>query len=229
MATSNRFQGFPQGTLKFLRGVRANNTKKWFEAHRSDYDQFYVAPAKEFVTAVGQRMAKLAPDVIAEPKINGSIFRINRDVRFSKDKRPYKDHLDFAFWEGECKGSGSSFFFRVSPDGVYIGTGFHQASSSQLKAFRAAVADSATGKKLATIAAKLRKHGCELMGEHYKRVPRGFTDDGPAAEFLLHNGLYVVHEDVPLVACQSDLMTLCLRNWRAALPLHRWLIDEVMS
>ncbi len=221
------FSRFPEGTLKFLRGIRKNNTKAWFDAHRADYDEFYVAAGKAFVEGAGSRLSKLVPGIVAAAKINGSIFRINRDVRFSNDKRPYKDHLDFAFWEGEKKASSSSFFFRVSPDGVFVGTGFHQGCPEHQKALRAAVADDRTGKALATVTQKLRKAGYELEGKHYKRFPRGFPDDGPAAEFLLHNALYVVSEDKPKVACSPGLLDMCVKHWKAAVPLHRWLIKNV--
>lgn len=122
------FRGFPKDTLVFLRGTRAHNDKAWFDAHRVDYDEHYVTPAKAFVSAAGPRIAKLAPDIEAEPLINGSIFRINRDTRFSKDKRPYKDHLDFAFWEGERKFGMSSFFVRVSPDALIAAPAFTAAA-----------------------------------------------------------------------------------------------------
>lgn len=227
MSTEPVFNSFPSGTIKFLKGIRKQNTKAWFDAHRSDYDDFYVAPAKAFVETVGIKLKKLAPEIVAEPRINGSIFRINKDVRFSKDKRPYKDHLDFAFWEGEKKSSSSSLFLRVSPDGVFIGAGFHLGCPEHQKALRASVADTESGKFLATVAKKLRKTGYDLEGKHYKRFPRGFPDDGPAAEFLLHNALYVVTEDKPKVACESDLLNVCIRHWKAAMPLHRWLIAHV--
>ncbi|MEM6991152.1 MAG: DUF2461 family protein, partial [Myxococcota bacterium] len=89
-----KFDGFPKQTLTFLKGLGANNDKAWFTAHRADYDNYFMEPAKHFVVALGERLAKSSPGIHAEPKVNGSIFRINRDVRFSKDKRPYKDHLD---------------------------------------------------------------------------------------------------------------------------------------
>ena len=160
----NSFQGFPSGTLKFLRGVRKNNSKKWFDAHRSDYDEYFVGAAKQFVVAVGAKLEKIIPAIVTEPKINGSIFRINRDVRFSNDKRPYKDHLDFAFWEGEKRASSSSLFFRLSPDGFVVGAGYH-ACPQLLNAFRGAVADSESGKSLAGLARKLRKSGHEFTGQ----------------------------------------------------------------
>ncbi len=228
MARTETFTGFPRKTLTFLRSLRANNTKKWFDAHRSDYEEFYVAPAKAFVSAVGPRLAKLVPGIVAKPRINGSIFRINRDTRFSKDKSPYKDHLSLRFWEGERNTSASAFFLRISPDELCVGAGCPGSSPAQLKAFREAVADPKTGKSLADIAAKLRKEGCALGGEHYKRIPRGFPDDGPASEFLLYNALYVAMEEKkPGDACAADFIDNCLRRWRPLVPLHRWLMDHV--
>ena len=221
-----RFSGFRQGTLKFLGGLRKHNTKSWFEAHRADYDDYYVAPAKAFVEAIGAALARVAPRIVAEPKINGSIFRINKDVRFSKDKRPYKDHLDFSFWEGEKRGSSSALFFRVSPDGVYVGAGYHSCKHLQ-SAFRAAVAGPVAGKKLAAVARKIRRAGYELEGARYKRMPRDFPHDGPAAEFLLHDGLYVVTEYEPTFATDDRLVDECVKQWKTAMPLHRWLIDHV--
>ena len=225
---TSKFTGFPDGTLKFLRGIRRNNTKKWFDAHRSDYDSYYVKPAKQFVAAIGEKLTKVAPEIVAEPRINGSIFRINKDIRFSKDKRPYKDHLDFSFWEGDKKSSSSTLFFRVSPDGVYIGAG-HHSCPQMLKRFRTAVADPDAGKELASIAKKLRKAGHELEGAHYKRMPRDFPDGGPAAEFLLNQGLYIVAEDKPEAACSPKIVEQCVNQWKATMPLHRWLIARVRA
>lgn len=220
------FKSFPQETLQFLVELRANNSKKWFDAHRSEYEEFYVAPARVFVETIGAKMANVAPDLVAEPKINGSIRRINRDVRFSKDKRPYKDHLDISFWEGEKQGSASSLFFRISPDGVFVGAGCH-ACPQLLKPLRTAIADPDSGPTLAAVAKKLRRAGHELRGEHYKRMPRGFADDGPAAEFLLHDSIYAVTQNDADSACEPELVKTCVKIWKSLMPLHRWLIDSV--
>ncbi len=109
------FGGFPPETIRFLRELRSNNHNAWFDAHRSDYQAFWVAPARAFVVAAGQQLAELAPGIRAEPRVLGSIFRISRDSRFSRDPRPYKDHLDFWFWEGERRRAVSGFFARLTP------------------------------------------------------------------------------------------------------------------
>lgn len=228
MAKKSTYPGFPKATLKFLRELRKDNTKTWFDAHRDQYDQYYVQAARDFVSAIEPKLKKMIPELVIEPRINGSIFRINRDIRFSKDKRPYKDHLDMTFWQGEKKTSSSHLFFRISPTRLYIGTGYHP-NPKNLKQFRTAVANPQMGKELASIAKKLRKSGFELKGAHYKRSPRGFTDDGPAAEFLLHNCLHVVTEDKAGSACTPNIVKQCLDHWKATLPLHCWLTTFVRN
>ena len=114
------FTGFAGATTAFLADLAANNDKDWFDKHRPDYDEHWVKPAKEFALAAGEALQELAPVAIA-PRINGNIFRINRDVRFSPDKTPYKDHLDFWFWEGERKTAVSGFFVRITPNQLGIG------------------------------------------------------------------------------------------------------------
>src|SRR5438876_5955775 len=98
--------GTPAEGIQFLRDLRANNNKAWFDAHRKVYEEYLLEPAKQFVLDAGERLRKIAPGIHAEPRVQGgSILRINRDTRFSKDKSPYKNHLDFFFWEA---GSGAS-------------------------------------------------------------------------------------------------------------------------
>ena len=109
------FTGFPAETPRFLGDLAGNNNKAWFDANRAAYDEYWVAPAKQFVDAVGEALVDIAPRIEAQPRVNGSIFRVNRNIRFSKDKRPYKEHLDFWFWEGERKRAVSGFFMRITP------------------------------------------------------------------------------------------------------------------
>ena len=94
------FTGFGPATFTFLKDLGRNNNKEWFQAHRSAYEDDFLEPGLAFIEAIGPLIAKFSPDVRAEPRIGGSMMRINRDIRFSKDKRPYKDHLDMAFRRG---------------------------------------------------------------------------------------------------------------------------------
>ena len=101
-----------------MRDISENNDKTWFDANRDRYEEHWLAPARDFVDAMGDELREIAPDIIAEPKVNGSIRRINRDTRFSRDKTPYKDHLDIGFWEGDKKNMLSGFWFRIGPESV---------------------------------------------------------------------------------------------------------------
>ncbi len=190
------FQGFPKETAKFLRDLTKNNEKAWFDAHRDAYQRDYVTPALAFVAAIGPRLQKISPSVAFEPKINGSLFRINRDVRFSKDKRPYKNHVDLWFWHGDRRGWATpGFFFRLLPDRLILGAGMHRFEKPQLDVFRNAVVDQRAGKALAKAVAEIRAAGpYEIGGATRKSVPRGFDPAHERAEYLLHEGLFAGFE-----------------------------------
>src|SRR5579862_1483254 len=95
------FEGFPRSGLEFLSGLAANNNKAWFEEHRNEYEKCLLEPAKDLVVDLGSKLQdQVSPNIQADPRFNGSIMRISRDIRFSKDKSPYKNWLGLWFWEG---------------------------------------------------------------------------------------------------------------------------------
>ena len=106
------FPGFPRQLPEFMSALAGNNSKPWFDAHRDDYERHYLGAATDFIQALGPRLGDVAPALSAEPKINRSIRRINRDTRFAKDKTPYKTQLHLTFWLGAsriaCQISGST-------------------------------------------------------------------------------------------------------------------------
>ncbi len=108
---------FPSDTLDFLDELGSHNTRAWFEANRARYQAAYVEAAKAFIEAVTPILEAIIPGIHAEPRVLGSIFRINRDTRFSPDKRPYKDHLDLWFWEGDRKAALGTVRARLARAG----------------------------------------------------------------------------------------------------------------
>jgi len=228
--TSGHGFAFPPETLEFLADLRSHNEKAWFDANRRRYEACYVDPAKAFVLAVAPGLDAIVPGIVAEPRVLGSIFRINRDIRFSTDKRPYKDHLDMWFWQGDRKAAVSGLFLRVSPDGVIAGAGAHRFDKQQLARFRNAVVDPIARHELDPILAALDRAGVGVGGETYGRVPLGFTADRPLAERLLrHSALYTQAELPAAAATQPGFVSVVLRRWRTCAPLHRWLVDHVRS
>lgn len=219
------FSGFGPDTRKFLKGLERNNDKEWFEAHRDDYKAHYVAPALEFIAAMGDKLTAVDPDISALPKVNGSLFRINRDIRFSKDKTPYKPHIDLWFWHGADKKAGySGFFFRMHHDRLLLGAGIHGFEKAALASFREAVAGD-PGAELAKITAKLAKAGYDVGGESYKKVPRGYDPEHPRADLLRHGAMHAgIEMKMPAEAASAKLTTLALRHYRKLAPLHHWLV-----
>jgi uncharacterized protein (TIGR02453 family) len=225
------FAGFPDTTFKFLRGITKDNSKAYFDAHRDDYDSGYVEPAKMFVAAVGPKLQKISKTISYEPRVNGSLFRINRDIRFAKDKSPYKNHLDLWFWEGDRRGWDSpGFFFRMHADRLILGAGMHQFDKQALEAFRAAVLHKTKGPLLEKAIAEAMRAGASVGGATRKTVPRGFDKEHPRAALLLHEGLFATIEGkVPREARSSAFVDWCVERFRACAPIAKWITASLSS
>ncbi len=222
------FAGFPKQTLTFLRAVARNNSKEWFHDHRPDYERYWLEPARGFVEAAGAALQSVAP-VVYEPKVNGSIFRINRDIRFSADKRPYKDHLDFWFWEGERKQAVSGFYMRITPKVLGLGVGAHGFDRDRLAVFRDAVVDPQAGEALARAVGQVEKSGAEVHGEHYKKTPRGFEPANETQErFLRHSALWTGDDEKHSPELHSPaIVPYAVQRWQEQAPIHRWLVEHL--
>lgn len=223
------FAGFPPETFAFLEGIKAHNEKAWFDAHRDLYEAGYVAPARAFVEALGPKLKAISPEVQFDAKVNGSMSRINRDIRFSKDKRPYKEHLGLWFWHGDRRRwDVPGFWFEVTPKGVQLGVGLYMMQGEQLDAFRQSVIHPRSGKALlAAVAAVTAKGKYEIGGKTRKLMPRGFTTDADRADYLLYEGLYATTA-LPLEAAKKpNFVTTCVKHFAATWPIGKWLMDEV--
>src|SRR5262249_7602911 len=144
------------------------------------------------------KLQEHSPGLHFEPRVNGSLFRIHRDTRFSKDKSPYKPHMDLWFWHGDEKGwADPGFFFRLQPDQLILRAGIHVLDKPQLERFRAAVLEPRAGKRLAQLLAELRKQRYAIGGSRRKTVPRGLPADHERAELLLHEGMTAMFDGPP--------------------------------
>ena len=221
------FTGFPKDTLTFLADLAKHNERKWFEAHRADYEDHYLGPASDFVEAAGAQLHKMDRDIHFEPRVNGSIMRINRDIRFSKDKRPYKDHLDLWFWHGSDR-KGPGYWFRLTPRTLGLGAGMHGFPPALMDRYRNAVADPTRGAALVRAVQTVRKAGYEVGGAAYKRVPPGYEASGERAELLKHGGLHVgVEQPVPPETHDARFTAFCVAHWRRMAPVMNWIAQLV--
>lgn len=218
---------FPNCAATFISKLSRNNNKDWFENHRDEYKTMLLEPAQEFVIEMGSKLQTIRPNIIAIPKVDKSIFRLHRDVRFSKDKLPYKTNLGIIFWEGDDKKLESSgFYFHVEPKYFFLGGGTYVFTDDMIKVYREALLDKAAGDQITQAIKRVTKAGYKIGGKHFKRLPKGFDADFPRAELLLHNGLYCYLESKDIGQLKpKSLIDFCFKHFKAMLPVHSWLAD----
>ena len=224
------FKGFPKELPVFYRNLAKNNTKLWFNDHKSEYENFVKQPCIDFVEAMGERLEEIIPTINAIPKINKSLFKIHRDVRFSPDKRPFKTNLGLWFWEGDGKRMEcSGFYFHLEGNQLMYGAGIYMLPKPLLERFRNAVVNDRHGKKLQKITTQLAKNGYTLGRKHYKKPPRGFDASHPLAEFLLFNGLHTgIEIKIPKEFYKEEIVDLAFEHYKNMLALHQWLNEAVV-
>ncbi|HZI41009.1 MAG TPA: DUF2461 domain-containing protein [Gemmatimonadaceae bacterium] len=219
---------FTSAALQFLRGLAAHNEKPWFEAHRNEYEQEVREPMRELVDEMLTRFGDFAPEIGGDPK--RSMFRINRDVRFSKDKSPYKTHA--ACWfhhRGASRRVGSDgdegsagFYFHLEPGGKsMLGAGVWMPPRPQLNRLRDAIAEKP--KQFERMALTLpRRFGGIHDYSTLKRVPRGFSEDHPAAKWLRYQSFTSGRSLTDSQVTSKTLTSVLAREYAALLPLVRW-------
>jgi uncharacterized protein (TIGR02453 family) len=202
------FDGFPVAALDFYDDLEMDNTKSFWTAHKEVYDAAVKAPMAALVAAL-------------EPEFGtAKVFRPYRDVRFAKDKTPYKTH------QGAFVPSGPStgWYVQVGAPGVRVGAGFYGAEADRLAAFRAAVAHDRTGPALQRVVRRLVKQGWEIGGETLRTTPRGYAADHPRVDLLRHKSLSLgkTYGFEPVIHTAA-LLDLVREDWRQARPLVDWL------
>lgn len=220
------FQGFTPELIEFFLKLGINNDKAWFDANRPTYDAVVLEPMKALVTEMHTRMLKHRPKVQGEPKVNKSLFRINRDTRFSQDKSPYKTNTAMMLWEGSApRMQCPAFYFHLEPELVLIGGGIYAFDKPELKRYREALGDPKWAKPLADAAAAVEEAGMPLGQKTYKKVPRGFDAEHPYAELLKHSGLTCGAEtSIEPWLYSRELLDRMEQHWVTMLPLHDWLV-----
>lgn len=229
MTDRKYLENFPFETLAFLKKLEKNNNREWFNANREMYEEKFLYPAMAFIEEVGLHLQDINPDFKAIPKIDKSIFRIYRDVRFSKDKNPYKTNLGVYFWEGTGKKMETSgLYFHVDPKSFFLGIGMYNFTKDQLKKYRDVISNPNLAEELSEIIKKLQKKGYQLGGKTFKQTPRGYDKESKYSDLLLHSGLYMFTEtkDADLFRTKDPVkyMVKCFKELRR---LHDWLFVEL--
>ena len=213
---------FPAETLRFLRALKRNNRREWFEAHRGDYEQYVRQPMTAIVERLAVDLRAFAPELVASPKV--SMYRIYRDTRFSDNKTPYKTHVAAVFpTRGLEKHQGAGLYFHVSPDEVWIGGGMYMPQPPQLHSVREHIAGHFKQLRAIVESPGFRKHLGTLEGDKLKRVPRGFAAEHPAAEYLKFKHFVAGAELPSTLATSPAFYTTLLTTFRQVVRLTRFL------
>jgi uncharacterized protein (TIGR02453 family) len=221
------FKGFADAEGKFFKALAKKNERDWFQGHKADFEEGWNTPMKLLLAEVKETIdGAYAHSDLDEPKV----FRIYRDVRFSKDKSPYKTHIGgyIPLKRGGKKATDlpMALYFHVGATETFGAAGHYMMEPESLARFRAAVANEKRGKELEKILTSLAKKGFVADShESLKRVPKGYPPDHPRAEMLKRKGLTVGFPDVP----KGMLATPKLSKWLAdgcktAAPLVEWLL-----
>ncbi|MEO6350394.1 MAG: DUF2461 domain-containing protein [Candidatus Limnocylindrales bacterium] len=190
MAESGAFQGFSHEAMQFLVDLSANNERSWFQPRKADYERLLKQPLEALITDLGAELARLKVPLRADPST--SPFRIYRDVRFSKDKSPYKTHVAASFpWvgDGEAWVVGTSErhgggYFHFSPEGSYMGGGMWHPEPPRLAAFRKMVHEQPEQVDAAFNDPAFLKRFEPVHGDSLTRIPKGYPSDHPRADLL---------------------------------------------
>jgi uncharacterized protein (TIGR02453 family) len=219
---------FTRDTLKFLRALKRNNRREWFTAHRDDYERCVRLPMVAVVERLANDFRAFAPELVASPR--ASMYRIYRDTRFSDDKTPYKTHVAAVFpTRGLAKHEGAGLYFHVSAAEVWIGGGMYAPQTPQLHAVREHIA--ANTKRLRAIveARPFRRLIGDLEGDRLQRVPRGFSRDHPAAEYLKFRNFLAGCEFPAEFATGPAFYRTLLTVFRQVAPLSRFLNEPLAA
>jgi uncharacterized protein (TIGR02453 family) len=210
---------FDDQTFAFLRELRAHNDRAWFTANKDRYERSVKQPVLGFIEDAGPGLHRLSKQLVADPRpVGGSMFRIYRDVRFSRDKSPYKTHVGVHFPLG--KGGAPGYYLHLEPNGCFVAAGIWMPQASQLQQIRERIADRP---------AEWRKASADLDDDAnaLKRAPRGFDPDLPMIEDIKRKSFTASLRLSDGQMKSDDVMRTFIATCKELVPLMRFLAGAV--
>ena len=228
---TTRFEGFADTKLAFFQKLAKNQDRDWFAEHKSEYEEGWRAPMEAFLAEAREKLDDAYPHLeLAEPRV----LRIYRDVRFSKDKTPYKTSvaggIAIKVGSGGMMEAPSALYMHLSSDdGCFAGAGQYHVEGPKLDQLRRALLDDARGGELTSITRSLKKKGFTFAAaETLKKVPKGVSPDHERADFLKMKGLVVMFPEMPRAKLASRaILDWTVKTAKVAAPLVEWLAFSI--
>jgi uncharacterized protein (TIGR02453 family) len=222
------FAGFPPESIRFLRSLKRNNRREWFQPRKHLYEQHLKAPMLELVEAINGELKKFAPEYVTEPK--KAIFRIYRDTRFSADKTPYKTHIAASFSRRDAERLGTGgFYFSISQETIEIAAGLWHPDRDVTLLVRNHITETHAELRRILGRKKSRKLVGGLQGDTLSRSPKGFDPEHPAAEFIkMKDWILEISLDTGL-ATTPQLYPSVVERFQAMAPLVEYLNRPLLN
>lgn len=222
------FHGFPKDFARFFRELKDNNNRPWFTDNKLRYQQSVVAPMLSFIEAMGPRLRDISTHYRAIPKAHGgSLFRIYRDTRFSRDKTPYKTHAAAHFRHAAGRDAHApGFYAHFASDGLAFGGGIWLPPSKHLLAIREFIVDNPAAWRQLREAETVQDRG-GIRGAGLKRPPRGFPPDHVHVDDLKRKSFFIMAEAGPSLLGKRELLDEVTAAFSAAAPLNHFINDAL--
>ena len=219
---------FSPKVFAFLRDLKRHNRREWFLENKARYEEVVKEPSLQFIAAFEAHLMKISPEFLAIPKaVGGSLFRIQRDIRFSKDKSPYKTHVGIRFLHRDAKNVHAPLFYlHLEPGGSFAGIGVWHPEPATLEHIRQAIVDDPRAyRKVAQAPRFLERF--EVVGDSLQRPPRGYDPGHPLIEDLKRKDFICVQNLTRKEAYSPDFTKTVAAGFRTAAPLVRFVTDAL--
>jgi uncharacterized protein (TIGR02453 family) len=221
------FEGFPEEGIRLLQRLKRNNTRSWFQAHKAEYEGTVRFPMQCLIAGLRRDLGADIPEIDFNPR--GSIFRIYRDTRFSKDKTPYKTNIAASFrlrgTQGPIENPG--LYVGIEPGEIFMGGGLYMPSGDQLKKIRKRIVDDPDSYLAIIGDRRFRAAFDGVLGETLRRAPQGYPPNHPMIEHLKHKQFYIGVESGHEPALRPGFQRTVAQRFRQCMPFIRWLHSTV--
>lgn len=219
---------FTQDTFKFLAQLDANNKRDWFDEHRQEYEDAVRTPALDLITSMADDLEAISPHFLAQAKkVGGSLMRVHRDVRFGKDKRPFKTNIGIQFRHTQGKDvHAPGFYLHVDPNECFLGVGIWHPDATALGRIRVAIANNSAAWLKASRDKKFTK-AYTLAGESLSNAPRGYAKDHPLLDDLKRKDFIAITAVSRTLVTSASLQAEVIKSFRSAVPFMKFMCNAL--